>query len=345
MRLHLLEFYKNVLKKSLNLNYKSVGLSQKEARYRTKNIDIKEARDIILSYSKNFIKRDNTFYDLRSLGFGVALLQDPKLANTLLPSKRVTLSHLLNKMVINDIIVVSHGFSNRGKWLCNPVYTENGGPFASVEKLVEQCIKESKQNRMNYDLLLKRKINILLMICNPGGHKLPDSIISQKDVNIRYATSSVLFENSYQESIDDIINNSLNLLDEFSNRFDLNDIDNILLEEENISVRDIWKNIIKLIKRIINKIINLFKNLLNFAKSIIDKIMGLIYNNKYTKISKVPYIYMESVESKVLNDYNFLKIKNQIERSCIRIVKNIQRVEKSQLLILEKIQKGIFSII
>lgn len=260
---------------------------------------------------------------------------------------------LKSALGVNDPIYGPVGI--KSKWLCQPIYTENKGPFRNVVKLIEQCIQEARENKKNYNMVRKTDhVHIMVMCCNPGGIPLPKSITGQKDVHIHYGKRSVMPENASISDIDQNIEDGERYLHEFCNSIgiDYNDDDYLTECYNSVTDEDIdmlseglvnkaWEAVKTIAKKIWAAIVAAFKWIWEFIKKIWNAIKALFVKNKDNEVNDVSYIKLEGAKVSKETNLTFGQAYQKILNSCDRISGQIKTLERTQTAIMKKIDQDL----
>lgn len=289
------------------------------------------------------------FLKLRSL-IAAKMQPDPQLVKEV--EEMTKDMDLKSELGVNDPLTGPIG--SRAKWICQPIRTEKKGPFRSVVKLLEQCIKEARDNKSKYNMIRNSSnhVHIMVMCCNPGGISLPKSITGQKDVHIHYGKTSVMAENTEYTDIDRAINDGEKILQEFCNQVGIDYNDDEYLNEcyNNITDEDIdvmvegvvskaWDIVKAAAKKVWAAIVAAFKWLWEFFKKIWNAIKSLFVKNKDSEVKNVSYIQLEGAKVNKKDSMTFGKVQQEILNSCNTISSKIKQLESTQTSIMKRIDQ------
>lgn len=219
-------------------------------------------------------------------------------------------------------------------WGVQPIKTLHGGPYTDMNDVVRQLIKEGFKN-------------IYIISCNPGEHELADDIlkvVKAKNIKIRHSTNSTFSENVNDASFEGV----LSILDETA--ADLDVLSESYSCYENISdvevltegaLKKVWDTLVTWIRKIINTVINAFKNIVKLFKAAIDKIVEFFEKRKrkgkFIKKLKTGVVTPDKVERIEVDSYEQLK-KECIE-ACEKLAKLLQKYKDESLKGMQEAEK------
>lgn len=306
---------------------------------------------------KNFLKECKSFlnFTVKYLKLAITVSMGRKPNDKLVEEVRELSKNmdLKSTLGVNDPLMGPVGI--KAKWICQPIWTENKGPFRNVVKLIEQCIKEARENKKKYNMIRKTDhVHIMVMCCNPGAIPLPKSITGQKDVHIHYGKTTVMPENAEMNDIDERIAEGEQILQEFCSNTGIDYSDDEYLAEcyNTVTDKDVdalyegvlskaWEVVKDVAKKIWAAIVAAFKYIWEFLKKIWNAIKALFVKNKDNEVRDVSYIKLEGAKVNKEESLTFGQAYQKILNSCDVISRKIKTLETTQTNIMKKIDQDL----
>jgi hypothetical protein len=205
-------------------NYKILGLSKEQgdamiASLQKGNLKtIGEIKAVIRANASKYMDLNKGVADFRPLGIGVLFWTKEGMGDY---GNYAKLEYMVQHLMEWDAVCIAHGSSNKDsakiaklqsernevlkqeknnpgnhgskrssasiekeindlerEWTMQALNTTNAGPFTKMNDFVRQIKREG----------FKR---LLILSCNPGGHRLPDDIVKDRGFLVRYASLPV----------------------------------------------------------------------------------------------------------------------------------------------------------
>jgi hypothetical protein len=305
-----------LLQEMVQSNYMILDIDHKQAKAisdaigksKTRALGMGDLRNIVYKNRDKFIHADRI--DLRPLNGGVLLY-----GQRFNYRREDDISLYLQELMTYDYIILTHGGSgnkditnayqdyyngkigsimltlktilknpnkNTDWFLGNPVKVYTGQVFVDMGDLIRWCINDVREYRKKTGKKQKENIKIKIMACNPGAHKIPDQIVQDKDVIIKYSQYSNIAE---AEDIEDSINDNLDRINEA-----LDEYQNIITECEKAmySINEIqavdnflWKLVVQAASALVALIVRLIRGFMVAAAYAVKKIKLMYKDIKY----------------------------------------------------------------
>lgn len=312
-----------LLQDMVNANYKILSIDHAKAKTisdaiaksKTRALGMSELRRIILKNSDKFIHADRI--DLRPLNGGVLLY-----GRHLNYRRDDDISLFLQDLMVYDYIIYAHGGSTNkdiigaaqdlanGKigpvmyylktflknpnkktnwYLGNPVKVYTGETFVDMGDLLRWCINDVRSYRKKTGKKAGEQIKIKIMSCNPGGHKVPDQIVQDKDVLIKYTQYSNLAET---EDLVDDIEETLEQINENLVEYAqiITECEQIMYSINEISAVDrfLWKAVVSAASALVKLIVKIIKGFMAAATYVVAKVKMMYADIKYEVLHDKP---------------------------------------------------------
>lgn len=269
---------------------------------------------------------------------------------------KIAIQDFIQPVLIYDcqITALDNYLTNYSDWMwtVQPIYSTKAGPFTTMNELLRQLINKEGFRK------------ILIMACNPGGHKLPDDIINTPNVVIKYGDSVGLTEGddmakTFNDCLDSINKAEANLISECT-KYDIDyNNDNYLLEcyndlDKNIEIVEekknepniAWKDISGFIKKIMGGLTWIFKQTLNFFKFVINKMKtffsNIINRDKFVRPVKAKFIHVDKknkAKLKTTKVSSYKELEKEAASACDSITNAVERYNSDNMKVYNRLGK------